>query len=246
MGEYQEGLKVIRKVNIVDSRGVRATTSYLPPGKISLSKDGSKVKLEDLTLTDGVKIDSLEMEISSLPQLINILNEGKLNFKLDQIIKNSKINVKFFRISLSENYLDKTLRKMISSGSSPFSLRGSKLEEGIISLDGEFKASLMPSLPFKIKLIPGVNGSGDLTFKVSKLSVAFLPLPSFLNALALNIADALGLAPDEVTIKGDEVRLSLNGVRFSEVSVRDGKLTLEGQVTENVDLQEDSIQRRNR
>ncbi len=236
---------MIRKVNIApDARGVGATTSYLPPGKISLSRDGSKVKLEDLTLTDGVKIDSLEMEISSLPQLINILNEGRLNFKLDRIIKNSRINVKFFRISLSENYLDKTLRKMMGSGSSPFSLKGSKLEEGFIFLDGEFKASLMPSLPFKIKLIPGVNSSGDLTFKVSKLSVAFLPLPSFLNALVLNIADALGLTPAEVTLRGDEVHLSLNDIRFSEVSVRKGKLTLEGQVTENANLQEDSIQKR--
>ena len=203
--------------------------AWLPPGKISISQDGRRVKIEDLRISDGFKLNELEVDVNLLPKILSKISSGDVTLNIKEFMGDTKFQIQRFKVTLSESYLKKVVKKLSSK---ELRISGAEIKEGAVKLQGYFDPPLLPPIPFKTSLIPEVDSSGNLSFLVDKVSVLSIPLPSFFKALGLSLASALGIAKDKVQVHEDKVTLSLKGIKFKSLKVTKDALLVEGKVDE--------------
>jgi len=204
------------------------TKEWLPPGKISVSKDKEKVKIEDWQITDGLTLDQVQVKLDLLPKILSSISSGNLNLDIKDLLKNTKIQVDKFKVTVSEGFINKILDSY--SPVKEIKLTQAKIEENELKINGKILAPLLPPIPFSTYLHPNITEEGNLRFVIGKISLMAIPLPSFLKTLGLFIAKLLGLEEDNIRINGKSIILKQKNIKFTNINLKKGYLTVEGKI----------------
>ena len=202
-------------------------------GTIKLSRDGKKMQISNLRVSDDIVINSLNLETNAIPEALEAINNLD-NLDLNQVVSNSSFKLKEFDVSVSERYLNRLVSKI-----APPSIKSAQIDLAAkkVTLKGKAKVlPLVPAIPFSVSMIPSTS-NGKLRMNIGAIHLmGGIPLPSFLKSVVMPVAVGLinsMLQGKKKIYSIDEggVTVATKGIEFNGVRVADGEISISGKVT---------------
>ncbi len=209
---------------------VKSNSDNWYSGIIKLSRDGKHIRIEDLNLEDGLKVNHLTVDTSIIGDVLSAV-ETLEPFNPQELISNSELKIRDFEVTLSPERIGKIVRCVLPPQLSGFTM---EFMSGKLHVSGKYKlSSLLPTVPFSADMIPSVTDRGEARFIIDNVHLlGILPLPSFIKFFIAPLISSLFPGKDKAlySVDVDSVTVKLDSVKFRKIKISEDGITFSGEV----------------